>query len=508
MSLQEHDNNQYTKEKDEVEKYLLRIIQRYFDIENNYTKESIEAIIVESLTRFKQIVIKEKGFIFSLNQKTGHLVLTIKDFSGEYAFDKNSAFNKDFGTVAETICEGNDIRLEDPRDPLEHSHDIGDVNGLKDTLDAFDLSQMHVHNNIGVLNMLQYTGTATAIDLVIIDNLQTMVNTYCENLLYHKEEIANLNAEAVRSILSYRTIINNEFQTAITLINGGITWLDEAKKYTDLMLKQHGLNIEKELLSYMTMNSYNELMNHFNQGKTRTTQGEFSITDGSIMFTSHQDYTAMNEFKETRFNTGIANATIKLFFRYEDENGLTVTVPLPYASIHECGGRVVIQGAYSDDGEIIVTSNFLNTAPFPITRNNFYGTEKAIVVCDNLVWYDNILEELESKHASLCIVNDSAEMAFVQSLLTDGQEYFIHGCNGDPSDPEAPYYDYHGNEVPYLDFDEGQPVLSFANYLIINGNRKMATAVITQQYGYVAQYEVKRLTQYINNPRIMYQVLT
>ena len=96
MNLQEHDNNRFTKERDNIEKYLLRIMQRYFDVENNYTQESIEAIIVESLTRFKREILKEKGYLFSLNQMTGNISLTIQDFGGEYKFDKNTAFNKDF----------------------------------------------------------------------------------------------------------------------------------------------------------------------------------------------------------------------------------------------------------------------------------------------------------------------------------------------------------------------------------------------------------------------------
>ena len=76
MALEQHEDNRFTKERDDVEKYLLRIIQRYFDIQNVYTQESIEAIIVESLARYKQSIFHEKGgFIFSLNQKTGHIVL-------------------------------------------------------------------------------------------------------------------------------------------------------------------------------------------------------------------------------------------------------------------------------------------------------------------------------------------------------------------------------------------------------------------------------------------------
>lgn len=508
MSLQEHDNSQYTKEKDEIEKYLLRIVQRYFDIENNYTKESIEAIIVESLARFKQTIIKEKGFLFSLNQKTGHLILTIKDFGGEYTFNKNSAFNKDFGNQSDTICSGDDVRLENPREPLEHYHDLGDVHELVNALNTLNLDgNTHMHNNISTLDILTYSGNKAVIDLTVVDYLQTTVNHYCENLLYHKAEINKLNTKSVNQILSYRTIISNELLVTISILKDTINWLQDVKNYAYKMISHYKLDVGKELLNYMTNDSYNKLMNHFNKNKSSKFQGEFGITDGPITFTTYDDYTIFNEFKETRFNTGISNAKIKLFFRYEDKEGLTITAPLPYTTIHNCGGTIVIQGGYTNDGEIVITSNFFNKAPFAITQDNLYGTEKAIVPFDDLVWYDDKLAELEQQHASFCIINNKKEMEFVNTLLTDGKEYYIHGCNGNPSDPDAPYYDYYNNEIPYLDFDDGQPILSFANYLIINSNRKMATAVITRRYRYVAQYEIKRLTQYIKNPRIMYQVL-
>jgi hypothetical protein len=40
----------------------------------------------------------------------------------EDAFSKNSAFNKNFGTNADTVCEGNDSRLSDARTPTSHDH--------------------------------------------------------------------------------------------------------------------------------------------------------------------------------------------------------------------------------------------------------------------------------------------------------------------------------------------------------------------------------------------------
>lgn len=40
---------------------------------------------------------------------------------------KGTAFNKNFGSNADTVCEGNDGRLSDSRTPLTHSHAIGDL---------------------------------------------------------------------------------------------------------------------------------------------------------------------------------------------------------------------------------------------------------------------------------------------------------------------------------------------------------------------------------------------
>lgn len=48
----------------------------------------------------------------------------------EPAFEKNAAFNKDFGTTEGTVCEGNDDRLTNKRAPLPHSHPAAEVSGL------------------------------------------------------------------------------------------------------------------------------------------------------------------------------------------------------------------------------------------------------------------------------------------------------------------------------------------------------------------------------------------
>lgn len=54
---------------------------------------------------------------------------TSHNHSGTYepVFTKNSAFNKNFGTAAGTVCQGNDSRLSDSRAPTTHYHTISDI---------------------------------------------------------------------------------------------------------------------------------------------------------------------------------------------------------------------------------------------------------------------------------------------------------------------------------------------------------------------------------------------
>lgn len=54
----------------------------------------------------------------------------------EPAFSKNTGFNKNFGSTAGTVCQGNDSRLSDARVPLGHAHVISDVIGLEVALDS------------------------------------------------------------------------------------------------------------------------------------------------------------------------------------------------------------------------------------------------------------------------------------------------------------------------------------------------------------------------------------
>lgn len=300
MALEQHEDNRFTKERDDVEKYLLRIIQRYFDIQNVYTQESIEAIIVESLARYKQSIFHEKGgFIFSLNQKTGHIILTIRDLGGETVFEKQSAFNKDFGDKADTICEGNDPRLEDAREPLQHEHEISDVKGLAERLKKIVPSnKMHIHKNKNILDMLTYTGTKTEIDLIVLDYLEESLKKYYDNLLYYQREEKAITNKAIEDLDNYITVIEQDLDYAKSLIENAVTWLEDAYKYTDNQVDLLKDKFTKLLLKYMTKDSVQSLKEYFSKIYHLISDGEIAIPDGQFSFTSVIDDTIIEASSE------------------------------------------------------------------------------------------------------------------------------------------------------------------------------------------------------------------
>ena len=75
----------------------------------------------------------------------------------ENAFTKNTAFNKNFGTTADTVTQGNDARLSDARTPTAHTHPISDITGLQTALDG-KAASVHTHTIDNV------TGLQTALD--------------------------------------------------------------------------------------------------------------------------------------------------------------------------------------------------------------------------------------------------------------------------------------------------------------------------------------------------------
>lgn len=129
MRIQEKENNIYIKSLDSIDAYLVNIVNRYFQDDENDIKLNVENIINETIRRVKEdidIIIEDilfRNSVTSVNGKNGDVVLKYNDVGAEKAFNKNTAFNKNFGATADTVCEGNDSRLSNAREPLPHGHD-------------------------------------------------------------------------------------------------------------------------------------------------------------------------------------------------------------------------------------------------------------------------------------------------------------------------------------------------------------------------------------------------
>lgn len=124
MNTEKKDDNIYTKQLDVMDSYLLNIIKRFFDTNPETIADSAESIIIEAVTRAKkEISLDGRYGVSSVNGMSGAVTIVPGNIGAEPAIlYKENGFNKPFGHMANTICEGNDIRLSDARVPLPHSH--------------------------------------------------------------------------------------------------------------------------------------------------------------------------------------------------------------------------------------------------------------------------------------------------------------------------------------------------------------------------------------------------
>lgn len=90
------------------------------------TFPNITGAMNASQAELNHVVGVSSGIQTQLNGKaaTGH------NHAGTYepAFVKSTGFNKDFGTTAGTVTQGNDARLSDARAPLAHNHAASNIN--------------------------------------------------------------------------------------------------------------------------------------------------------------------------------------------------------------------------------------------------------------------------------------------------------------------------------------------------------------------------------------------
>lgn len=124
MKITQNDNSIFTKGLDNVEASTLGTVKKFFERNPKEAEGSIDYLILEVLRRVKEDIL-DGSFITSVasvNGKNGVVVLESDDIGAEPKIKKLKAFNKDFGNIEDTVCEGNDPRLVDSRNPLKHDH--------------------------------------------------------------------------------------------------------------------------------------------------------------------------------------------------------------------------------------------------------------------------------------------------------------------------------------------------------------------------------------------------
>lgn len=350
MIMQDQGNNTFTKEKTDVEKYLTRIVQRYFETENNYSKASIESIIVESLTRFKRFCKdKGKGYLFSFNKKAGHIRLDIGSFGGEPAFKKNTAFNKDFGDDIDTICTGDDPRLSDDRIPFTHTHEYVQIDGLMDALAQLNVPDyIHSHKNKNILDLLTYTGVAIEVDLKVIEHIKSQLPMYetnaakigAEMTTFQKKQLDDLNS----SVYALKKYVD-DYELNLVL---GYQWVQNTKKALDSDIKTMQSYAIQRFAKLITKEQHQRLKDNVGSIYSIIDSGILDIRtvfDGvTNIVHDGKPYAVYNVISEQIAVPTIDNdCLVNIYFQYQDINGNTVQTAMPFVFQDSHGGSVLMQ---------------------------------------------------------------------------------------------------------------------------------------------------------------------
>jgi hypothetical protein len=312
MKIQQIYENVYIKTPDFLEKEIIKAINKYFMDNKTLNTGSVEYVIREVLSRFVASLAGQ-ALVTSVNGKSGAVTLNATDVQAEPIISiKNTAFNKDFGTISGTVCQGNDYRLTDNRYPTAHTHEATDIDNLNAAIsinqNIIDLTaNSHTHTNKSLLDKLVYTGTLPSIiDLKKLENLP-LEQIDNSDIIIHMENNAIHITETERDILNtiYTNTeidgmvvdLQNYIQLKITeLINSATANADTLGELEvlinskDGVLTAHANNAdvhlsaeERETINNLYRNDEVDdlLDDHLVEAKTYTDEQIFILTDGS-----------------------------------------------------------------------------------------------------------------------------------------------------------------------------------------------------------------------------------
>lgn len=181
-------------------------------------------------------------------------------------------------------------------------------------------------------------------------------------------------------------------------------------------------------------------------------------------------------------------------------------MPLPYHYSTEDGKFGIIQGGYSQNGDIVITSIFCTYLPARITASNMYDTNTIIGIHTGKKTYDNMMKFFAQNHVKLSLLDSQEKNNFVKQLI-DTKGYFIQGIKYEMDDEPV---DNKNNPLLFTDWDTNEPrYTDIKNVFYLNSNKKWAVVpnMYTSTYGAVFEYSMEYLSNYFINPRVHYTVL-
>ena len=337
MRMEELADSMYIKQTDAVEKYLLNLVQEYFKNSGLASSTSREYIIKRAVERMKEEMELDQLGVLSITlpdgiKRTGAVTITLEDLLGEPAIvPKRSAFNVNFGTEQNTACEGNDPRLSDKRDPLEHKHEISEINGLEGILSTITgkiervNGFLHEHKNKSVLDILVYTGNKSVIDLADLENIEEKIKKIVQDI---ENDITGYRNDIQTKV----TQINAEIQTVRTeiesikqyILDTNKQYFEQSKAYADTKINDAIADIDNKLMDYTKKTELSPILDLASSVYTLVGSMEIPLSNAANLKEYDTDVSIAQDILDelnTRMQR-LQDAQIELLLEYSDSSNL------------------------------------------------------------------------------------------------------------------------------------------------------------------------------------------
>lgn len=374
--MEELTEGRYFKTPDAIEKYLIQMVEDYFNRTNYTAPGSRENIINECLKRLKDEVDFDNVGVLSItlpgdkDPRTGNVNITLDELGGEPKISpKYSAFNVNFGTTANTACEGDDPRLSDARRPLPHIHDIAEINGLSIELSNINnritniSSYAHSHSNKELLERLIYSGDdqTSDIDLSILGGFngtiyQQLIDDLRAYILDCKTE---MNDRMIEYETNTVTWVNNRYTELVQKLSDSMTaYQSDLYDYVENYFNNLRIEINDLLKDCVLRDEFDKLSE---MAKDKCIVAEVTTVTIAELFDQHWVSSTMDELDDIRVNVerDVPANAIQVFTDNKTLNNYTVEAYLVYADGRETELPYMY---FTDDavGSLIVTSDIAN----------------------------------------------------------------------------------------------------------------------------------------------------